>query len=116
MLVTPTTVALSVMRTLTSLPSRDFTVSNEPSKASIVPRTRTVGGCCADAPNASTDMSASEATSARGIIRDSVNIVCFLEGFSANNQNTAARALFRGGLDRHAMASGQQNIAVFRKL
>src|SRR5436305_6576740 len=70
MLATPTTATLSVMRTFISVPSRDFTVSKEPSMASIVPRTRTVGGCCAQPADPSTDTSASDATSARGINQD----------------------------------------------
>src|SRR5215210_806021 len=76
MLLTPTTVALSVRRTLTSLPSRDFTVSSDPSKASMVPRTRTVGACCAHAPDpSSVEISASEVASARGINQDNFGTV-----------------------------------------
>src|ERR1700732_2209513 len=61
-LATPNTATLSVMRTFMSLPSRDFTVSKEPSTASMVPRIRTGGGCWAQAVDPSTDMTVSEAS------------------------------------------------------
>ena len=48
-LATPNTATLSVMRTFMSVPSRDLIDSIEPSTASMVPRIRTVGGCCAHA-------------------------------------------------------------------
>src|SRR5206468_11106826 len=87
MLATPTTAALSVRRTLTSLPSRDFTVSNVPSTASIVPRTPTVGGCCAETFVPSTDTNTSKPKNAGklknagGIKPDIWDIVFHLPNF-----------------------------------
>src|SRR5436190_10434582 len=95
MLATPTTATLSVMRTFISVPSRDFTVSKEPSMASMVPRIRTVGGCCAHPTDPSTNMSASDAMSARGINQDIFSITFLPESFCEYYENTAGRGLFR---------------------
>src|SRR5882724_1844127 len=54
------------MRTFMSVPSRDLIISMAPSTASIVPRIRTVGGCCAHATDPRMDTAVSEATSTRG--------------------------------------------------
>src|SRR5256885_1727795 len=102
MLATPTTATLSVMRTFISVPSRDFTVSKEPSMASMVPRTRTVGGCCAQPADPSTDTSASDAMSARGINQDIFAITFLPEGFGDYYENTAAWILFRCEIVRPA--------------
>src|SRR5665647_474010 len=106
MVVTPTTAALSVMRTFISAPSRAFTVSRDPSTASMVPRTRTVGGCCAHATPATTDIAVSEASSRRGSSEDIFGMVLFSQDFfsqdflsqktsSAKRENTAHRTLFQ---------------------
>ena len=73
-LATPITVTSSVMRTFISAPSRDLTVSTGPSTLSMVPRMRTVGGCCAEAADPNTVTSASEA-STRGINEDIFGMV-----------------------------------------
>ena len=62
----PTTTTLSVTRTFMSVPSRDFTVSIEPSTLSMAPRIRTVCGCWAEATDASMETTASDVVSARG--------------------------------------------------
>src|SRR5439155_6482592 len=49
-----------------SVPSRDLIDSIGPSTASMVPRIRTVGGCCADAADPSRVTKVSEAASIRG--------------------------------------------------
>src|SRR5581483_389127 len=61
MLATPTTVTLSVILTFTSLPSRVLMPSIGPSTASMVPRMRTGGACCAQATVVRTDTAASAA-------------------------------------------------------
>ena len=66
-LVTPMTATLSVIRTFMSVPSRDFTVSIEPSTASMVPRMRTDGGCCAHATEANTARAVSDDATTRVI-------------------------------------------------
>src|SRR5579864_957857 len=63
----PMTAISSVIFTFTSLPSRVLMLSVLPSMPSMVPRMRTVGGCWAHALTANTDITASEAASARGI-------------------------------------------------
>src|SRR5665647_1390959 len=93
MLATPNTATLSVSRTFMSVPSRDFTVSSEPSTASMVPRMRTVGGCWAHAADPSTDMTVS-AASARGSNEDILSIAISSPCFVNQKQNTAARGLF----------------------
>src|SRR4249920_3103750 len=69
-LATPNTATLSVMRTFMSVPSRVLIISIGPSTLSMVPRMRTVGGCCAHDAEASTERTANEATNARGIQRE----------------------------------------------
>src|SRR5882672_12448931 len=65
-LATPNTATLSVIRTFMSVPSRDLIIRLAPSTLSMVPRIRTVGGCCAHAAVPNTDTIISEAASARG--------------------------------------------------
>src|ERR1700688_872366 len=91
---TANTAALSVILTFTSLPSRVLMLSVGPSTASMVPRMRTVGGCWAHAVDASTAMSASDA-SARGSNEDSFGMVLSSLGFFDQRQNTATAGLFR---------------------
>ena len=67
-LATANTATLSVMRTFMSVPSRDLIDSMAPSTASMVPRIRTVGGCCAHAAVPSTVTKASEAASRREVV------------------------------------------------
>src|ERR1700688_4165998 len=93
LLAMPTTTTLSVILTFTSLPSRVLMLSVGPSTASMVPRIRTVGGCWAHAADASTVMSASDA-SARGSNEDSFGMVLSSLGFFDQRQNTATAGLF----------------------
>src|SRR5260370_20471960 len=75
-----------------SVPSRDFTVSREPSTASMVPRIRTGGGCCAHATDPPRDRTASEAASTRG--NKEIFGMAFLPRHPAQGENTAAERLF----------------------
>src|ERR1700759_4129958 len=60
-LTTANTATLSVMLTFTSLPSRVLMLKVGPSTASMVPRMRTGGACCAQATVVRTDSAASAA-------------------------------------------------------
>src|SRR5712671_1527862 len=64
----PNTATLSVMRTFMSVPSRDLIDNMDPSTASMVPRIRTVGGCCAHAAVPSRATKAIEAASRREFV------------------------------------------------
>jgi hypothetical protein len=78
-LATPITVTSLVTRTFMSAPSRDLTVSMEPSTLSMVPRMRTDGGCCAHVADPSTVTSASEA-SRRGTNEDTFDMAFSFKG------------------------------------
>src|SRR5258705_5326808 len=92
------TARLSVRRTFIPVPSRDFTASWEPSTASMVPRIRTVGDCCAHA-GPSTDIAMSEAVSTRDINDEIFGMAASSLGFSPpKGENNTARQLFHGPL------------------
>ena len=81
LLAMPITTTLSVMRTFTSVPSRDLIASTAPSTASMVPRMRTDGGCWARAADPRAERIASVA-SARGNNEDGFGMVLFFLGLS----------------------------------
>src|SRR3981081_4516476 len=93
-LATPNTARLSVTRTFMSAPSRDLIIRLAPSTLSMVPRIRTVGGCCAHAEGPSTDMIVSEATSARGSNEEIFGMALSLPIFPGKEWNTVAARLF----------------------
>src|ERR1700758_1008700 len=73
----PMTVMSSVTFTFTSLPSRVLMLSVLPSTLSMVPRMRVViGGCCAEALDARTETTASEARSERGSHEKTFGMIC----------------------------------------
>ena len=97
-LATPNTATLSVMRTFMSVPSRDLIISMAPSTLSMVPRIRTGGGCCAHATDPSTDMTVSDATSARGSNEEILGMALSSQGcfWFLQRENTATSGLFHG--------------------
>src|SRR6478735_12710955 len=93
----PNTATLSVTRTFMSAPSRDLIDSMGPSTASMVPRIRTVGGCCAHAAVPSRVTKVSEAANRRGHEED-FSMVFLPRCIGAQlNANTARGYLFRRG-------------------
>src|ERR1700730_3264947 len=93
-LATPNTATLSVTRTFMSAPSRDLIIRLAPSTLSMVPRIRTVGGCCAHAEGPNTDMIVSEDASARGSNEEIFDMALPLPILPGKEWNTVAARLF----------------------